>query len=213
MAPRILLACTVLAARSLALLAPALHQGRPALLQQPRRLAGAVRCAEDADEEKTAPTLLDEVVGAVIPETTNPYLTSKADRMRAAGLGDAVVGQSARSGGRRAAEDRLAEDIARFKAERGLDELREEEEEEAGLLYTVIDTLGTILTYNFGIIITFFAWFLTGVGMQYGAQNTVVIDAFRGCWDVLIMPLLTTHMTLTFLSFGLEKVAKAGSEA
>ena len=213
MAPRILLACTVLAARSLALLAPALHQGRPTLLQQPQRLAGAVRCAEDADEEKTAPTLLDEVVGAVIPETTNPYLTSKADRMRAAGLGDAVVGQSARSGGRRAAEDRLAEDIARFKAERGLDELREEEEEEAGLLYTVIDTLGTILTYNFGIIITFFAWFLTGVGMQYGAQNTVVIDAFRGCWDVLIMPLLTTHMTLTFLSFGLEKVAKAGSEA
>jgi hypothetical protein len=122
------------------------------------------------------------------------------------------VGKSGRSGGRLAAEERLAEDIARFKAERGLDELREEEEE-AGLLYTVIDTLGTILTYNFGIIITFFAWFLTGVGMQYGAQNTVVIDAFRGCWDVLIMPLLTTHMTLTFLSCGLEKVAKAGSEA
>lgn len=115
---------------------------------------------------------------------------------------------SGRSGGRLAAEDRLAEDIALFKAERGLDAAVGEEEEE-GMLQSTINTLGTVLTYNFFIIISFFAWFLTGVGMQFGAQNTVVIDAFRGAWDVLIQPLLGTHMALTFLSAGLEKVAKA----
>ena len=35
---------------------------------------------------------------------------------------------------------------------------------------------------------------------------------FKKCWDVLILPLLSTHMALTFLSFGLEKVA-ASQEA
>lgn len=192
----LLLACPFLAARALQL-TPALR--RP--MRRPHRAAG-VRCAEDADDE-TKPSLLD----GLIPEKSNPYVTSKADRMRAAFGDQSVVGQSARSGGRRAAEDRLAEDIARFKVERGLDEPKEED---VGLLFKIIDTLGTILTYNFVIICLFFAWFLTGVGAQYGAQNTTLIEAFRAAWDVLILPLLTTHMTLTFLSFGLEKVAKAG---
>ena len=45
-----------------------------------------------------------------------------------------------------------------------------------------------------------------------GAQQTAIIDAFRGSWEVIIMPLLTTHMTLTFLSYGLEKVAAGDGE-
>lgn len=187
---------------------------RPALA--PRR-ARAVRCADDED----GGSLLD----GLIPREKNPYLTNKADRMRAE-LGEAsVVGQSFRSGGRDAAEDRLAEDIARFKAERGLSPTVgldkpggvnyadvSDEDEEVGMLQNVINTLGNVLTVNFFIIILFFTWFLAGVGAQFGADNFVLINAFRSCWDVLILPLLSTHMALTFLSFGLEKVA-ASQEA
>ena len=119
-----------------------------------------------------------------------------------------------------------------------------------------IDTLGTILTFNFGIICLFFTWFLVchtgpeprelpadlarpqttrssapvhpsrsathtreprlgqvGVGAQFGADNVTIINAFRSCWDFLILPLLSTHMALTFLSFGLEKAVNAGEAA
>ena len=75
-----------------------------------------------------------------------------------------------------------------------------------------IGTLGTILTYNFFIIIGFFTWFMTGVVAQFGFQQTALIDAFRGAWDYVIQPLLGTHMTLTFLSYGLEKVAAGDGE-
>tara|TARA_B110000196_G_scaffold276355_1_gene254272 strand:+ start:365 stop:493 length:129 start_codon:yes stop_codon:yes gene_type:complete len=40
-----------------------------------------------------------------------------------------------------------------------------------------------------------------------------IINAFRSCWDFLILPLLSTHMALTFLSFGLEKAVNAGDPA
>ena len=105
-------------------------------------------------------------------------------------------------------EDDLAADIARLKAENaakmaeaGIDP------DEVTLLDRTINTLGTVLTYNFFIIITFFGWFLTGCFSQFALKQFVIINAFRGAWDPLIMPLLTTHMTLTFLSYGLEKVA------
>lgn len=177
-------------------LRPARPIGRP-------RLAAA-RCAEGegADDDGS-------LLGGLLPKESNPYMTSKADRMRAAFGEGSVVGKSGRSGGRLAAEERLAEDIARFKAERGLD-ADVTEEVEGGLLQQVIDTLGNILTVNFFIICVFFTWFLTGVGAQYGAQNTAIIEAFRGAWDLIILPLLTTHMTLTFLSAGLERIAKSG---
>ena len=75
----------------------------------------------------------------------------------------------------------------------------------------MIDTLGTVLTYNFVIIIGFFLWFLSGAIMQVAAKDTYLIDLFRSFWDGLILPLLTTHMTLTFLSAGLEKIAGMGA--
>ncbi len=180
------------------------------LLQRPplarRRVAStAVRCEEESGG----------ILDGLIPKGKNPYLTSSADRMRYDKGEGAVTGMSGRSGGREAAEDRLAADIARFKAERAIDPsaAAEQGEEETTLLQNVIDTLGTVLTYNFFIICAFFAWFLVGVGAQFGAQNLVIISAFRSAWDVIIMPLLTTHMTLTFLSAGLERLSGAGDNA
>ena len=37
------------------------------------------------------------------------------------------------------------------------------------------------------------------------AQSDIVINGFTGLWEVLILPLLSTHMALTFLSAGIEK--------
>lgn len=105
-------------------------------------------------------------------------------------------------------KDSLAADVERFRAAKAEKVAASgDDPEEFSLLDSTINTLGTVLTYNFFIIITFFAWFLTGVAFQFGAQQYAIINAFRSCWDFLIMPLLTTHMTLTFLSFGLEKMA------
>ena len=85
--------------------------------------------------------------------------------------------------------------------------------QEEGALYKTIDTLGTVLTYNFFIICSFFLWFLTGVVAQFGAGNVAIMNSFRAAWDVLIQPLLGTHMLLTFISYGLEKVAAADEPA
>lgn len=114
-------------------------------------------------------------------------------------------------------EARLEEDLAKFKSDNGLDGVKLgmgaarslDAPEEEGLLQKVINTLGTVLTFNFFIIIIFFTWFITGVGAQFALDNVEIINAFRGAWDVIILPLLTTHMTLTFLSYGLEKMAKS----
>ena len=40
----------------------------------------------------------------------------------------------------------------------------DDDDGEVTFLQKVIDTLGTVLTYNFFIICGFFLWFLTGVG-------------------------------------------------
>ena len=151
------LALGCLTSRTLAsLVAPALH--RPALLQRPRVAAASVRCAE-GDDDKSIVERLGLPVN-LISEKSNPYVTSKADRMREKFGEKSVVGQSARSGGRAGVEDRLSEDIARFKAERGPDPSALTADEEPGFLMKTIDTLGTILTFNFGIICLFFTWFL-----------------------------------------------------
>ena len=106
-------------------------------------------------------------------------------------------------------KDSLEADIARLKAAKAAELAASgvTGEEEPGMLDKTIDTLGTVLTYNFFIIITFFTWFLAGCFAQFGLKSYALINAFRGAWDVIIMPLLTTHMTLTFLSYGLEKAA------
>ena len=145
------------------------------------------------------------LLGGMISRQDNPYETSKADRLRAKFGEGVVMGSSAP---REIVEDQLAADLARFKSDRNiLPGDREAAEEELTLVGKTVNVLGTVLTYNFFIICALFLWFLAGVGMQYGAQNTFLIGAFQGCWDLFILPLLTTHMTLTFLSAGLEKLS------
>jgi len=155
--------------------------------------------------ETAAPAEPSSLLDNILPPVDNPFVTSKADRLRAKYGEDAVVQNSARSGGRLEAEERLAADLAKFKAERGVSD----EPEEETLIGRVINVLGTVLTCNFFIIISFFAWFLVGCAAQFGWENYVIIGAFQANWEVFILPLLTTHMTLTFLSYGLEKVSGA----
>jgi hypothetical protein len=75
-------------------------------------------------------------------------------------------------------------------------------------LQTVSSGLGTLLSYNFIIIVAFFLWFLLGIVSAYGFKNEGLIREFQGRWDGLIFPLLTTHMTLTFVSKGIEMAAE-----
>ena len=148
----------------------------------------------------------DALLGGMISAEQNPYVVSKSQRMKAK-FGDNTDGimTPAQEAKRVALESSLAADLARFKADPNLNPQREGDSEPT-MMQNVINTLGKILTFNFFIIIGFFTWFLTGVAMQFGADNTAIIEAFRSYWDVLIMPLLTTHMTLTFLSAGLERI-------
>lgn len=148
-----------------------------------------------------------ELLGGLISKDDNPYVTSSAERLRKR-YGEYRVTADSRP--RDLVENGLAADIARFKADRGISRsIRDSpEESEIGMLERVINTLGTVLTYNFFIIIGFFLWFLAGAALQFGADSTWLIVAFQSKWDVLILPLLSTHMALTFLSAGLERLAK-----
>ncbi|EOD25075.1 hypothetical protein EMIHUDRAFT_435251, partial [Emiliania huxleyi CCMP1516] len=160
------------------------------------------------------------LLGNFVTPETNPYVTSKARRVRAKFGDDAAGFVDLSDSGERAKLSRLESDLAQFKAERGLADRRLaggaaaelQEEEEATPLARVINTLGTVLTFNFFVIILFFAWFLTGVGLQFGAHDEAVMNTFRTAWDPLILPLLSTHMALTFLSAGLERLAKPAEE-
>lgn len=194
------------------------HPSPPRLLPAlPQRVAPP-RCAAGGPGPSPEEEEGGALFGGLIAKGDNPYVTSKADRMRAEFGERSVTGTTGRAGNS-AVEEQLGADLAAFKVDRGfaLDtplaggaarEL-EEAQGEVGLLQKVINTLGTVLTYNFFIIIGFFTWFVAGVVGQFGFENTEIIGTFRAYWDVLILPLLTTHMTLTFLSAGLERLSKA----
>ncbi|KAJ1621750.1 hypothetical protein T492DRAFT_1067334 [Pavlovales sp. CCMP2436] len=108
-------------------------------------------------------------------------------------------------------ESDLLSDIARYKQ---VDAAKQQVLDGAGgsnVAMNVINTLGLILTCNFVIILVLFGWFLVGAIAQLGFKTLGPILAFRAAWDPFIMPLLTTHMSLTILSKVLEKVT--GNEA
>ena len=161
---------------------------------------------DDGEEQSTSYDDDGSLLGGIISKSDNPYATSSAERLRARYGDDSL--RSTREE-REAVEDTLAADIARFKADKGIPASNYNADEELGLLERVISVLGTVLTYNFFIIIGFFAWFLAGVGLQFGANNYAVIGSFQALWEVLILPLLSTHMALTFLSAGLERFVKS----
>ena len=184
---------------------------RRAAVGSPHLRPSVLRCSSAGDDEDGG------ILDSFVSKADNPYVTSKADRMRAKYGEQAVTGSSKPRG---IVEDRLAADLQQFKAERGLagkalagGQNYDESTEDLPIVKRIINVLGTVLTYNFFIIIGFFTWFMAGVAGQYGFENTDIIGSFRACWDWLIMPLLTTHMTLTFLSAGLERLAASEDTA
>lgn len=42
----------------------------------------------------------------------------------------------------------------------------------------------------------------------YGFKNEFLLLEFQAKWEVLILPLLSTHMALTFISKGIEMAAE-----
>jgi hypothetical protein len=100
----------------------------------------------------------------------------------------------------------LLEDISEFRRTRDTSG----DTEKNAQLKKAVSVLGTILSYNFVIIVGFFLWFITGCAVKFGLKSDVVIDAFTGLWEWLVLPLLSTHMALTFLSAGIEKFAGIG---
>jgi hypothetical protein len=178
--------------------------------------ASATRAASPAPTSAPVPLAAgaaqaepEGLLGKVVTRESNPWLTSKAKRARAKyGMQAGFVDLAAEPEQQKMQQ--LERDLAQFKAERGGDKADSlPADTEPTVLMRVINLLGSVLTFNFFIIVAFFTWFLTGVGMQFGAHQEGLINAFRGAWDPLIMPLLTTHMTLTFLSAGLEKLSKS----
>ena len=103
------------------------------------------------------------------------------------------------------AEDKLIVDAARFR-ERGIVGEAAPENPVQGL----INVLGTVLGFNFVVIVGLFLWFLSGVFSLYALDNDTIIIAVKAAFDPFILPLLSTHMGLTFLSYGLEKAFGEG---
>ena len=103
------------------------------------------------------------------------------------------------------AEDKLIADAARFR-ERGTVVEAAPENPVQGL----INVLGTVLGVNFVVIVGLFLWFLSGVFSLYALDNDTIIIAVKAAFDPFILPLLSTHMGLTFLSYGLEKAFGEG---
>ena len=140
--------------------------------------------------------------------------TSFAERLEAEGkpltpelqesLGALQVADVSVGGG---GEDML-KDIAEFR--RSAPKKRVEDGKDG--LRRVVSVCGTVLSYNFIIIIGFFLWFLAGCFGKFVLESDVVIDSFTGKWEVLILPLLSTHMGLTFFSAGIEKFGGLSDE-
>lgn len=102
-------------------------------------------------------------------------------------------------------EAELLSDIARFK-ERDVANALAGGAAGPSPALAVINGLGLVLTCNFVVIVGLFGWFLVGAVAQLGFKSMAPITAFRDAWDPFILPLLTTHMALTFLSKALEKL-------
>jgi len=109
-----------------------------------------------------------------------------------------------------AAEERNAEllrDIARLKSERVV-----EPAPPVSAMQNVVNVLGAILSVNFVVIVGLFLWFLYGVFSLYALDNSATITLVKASFDPIILPILSTHMGLTFLSAGLENLVADGDD-
>jgi hypothetical protein len=110
-------------------------------------------------------------------------------------------------------DEDMLRDIAELKSKRERERgSMAEGEDPKAFLRSVVNVCGTVLSYNFIIIIGFFLWFLSGCFGKFVLDSDVVIDAFTGKWEILILPLLSTHMGLTFFSAGIEKFGGLSEE-
>ena len=73
------------------------------------------------------------------------------------------------------ADDAILEDIAAFRQMEAsaLESGVTTKEEEGGLLRSAVNVLGTVLSYNFLIILSFFAWFMAGACLWISARVAV----------------------------------------
>lgn len=153
----------------------------------------------------------DDFLGGAAP----PLGDLKADIARFRGESGEIVAAaadvpaapdvSAFDGGRGDADAALLADVDRFRRTQVAPVGGER-----GPMQSLIGTLGTILSVNFVVIFVLFLWFLSGVFNLYALDNETVILAVKAAFDPFILPLLSTHMGLTFLSFGLEKTFGEG---
>ena len=99
--------------------------------------------------------------------------------------------------------DDLKKDIERFR------KMKTTVTEDAGAnaLVTVVNGLGVVLSVNFVIIVSLFLWFLFGCFQLFALNNDTVIVSVKNNFDPYILPVLSTHMALTFLSAALERIA------
>lgn len=100
----------------------------------------------------------------------------------------------------------LKRDIERFKQQSSTTPVTE-----PSALEGIISVLGVVLSVNFVIIVGLFGWFIWGVFSLYALQNDSVIILVKASFDPIILPILSTHMGLTFLSAGLERVVSSDS--
>lgn len=100
----------------------------------------------------------------------------------------------------------LKRDIERFKQQSSTTPATE-----PSALEGIVSVLGVILSVNFAIIVALFGWFVWGVFSLYTLKNDSVITLVKASFDPVILPILSTHMGLTFLSAGLERLVSPDS--
>jgi len=98
----------------------------------------------------------------------------------------------------------MRRDIERFKSLPP--RVTAEEEARNAPMQTLQSGLAAVLGFNFVVVVGLFLWFL------YACFNSLVLNvdkdilAVQSVFEPYILPLLTTHMALTFLSYGLERL-------
>jgi len=184
-------------------------------LAAPRRRRPQLLRAEPGDEQPTYDLLADVErfkqqkaaadAAAGLPAAPPPAAAAPAAPAPAMAFDAAPAAAPTAFDTAPTAEDKLIADAARFR-ERGTVVEAAPENPVQGL----INVLGTVLGVNFVVIVGLFLWFLSGVFSLYALDNDAIIIAVKAAFDPFILPLLSTHMGLTFLSYGLEKAFGEG---
>ena len=162
---------------------------RPQLRAEPGDEPPAYDLLADIERFKQEKAAADAAAGLPAAPPPRPRRRRRAAPPAASGHGLRPGAASAAP----TAEDKLIADAARFR-ERGTVVEAAPENPVQGL----INVLGTVLGFNFVVIVGLFLWFLSGVFSLYALDNDAIIIAVKAAFDPFILPLLSTHMGLTF---------------